>query len=138
MSERYQSRMNTTFYTPPEMFHTESTLRYKLRNLMLSHSPQEIYSTLRQMLEEDYTFLQTLFAQPEPEQARAPVQPQPPASASAAHAHAQQKQTQEAEAVQAHELARARAGRIGSEGKCNLPLTSGARWNRFLGDCAKA
>lgn len=89
MSERYQSRMNTTFYTPPEMFHTESTLRYKLRNLMLSHSPQEIYSTLRQMLEEDYTFLQTLFAQPEPEQARAPVQPQPPASASAAHAHAQ-------------------------------------------------
>lgn len=84
MSERYQSRMNTTFYTPPEMFHTESTLRYKLRNLMLSHSPQEIYSTLRQMLEEDYTFLQTLFAQPEPEQARAPVQPQPPASAPAA------------------------------------------------------
>ena len=78
MSERYQTRMNTTFYTPPEMFHTESTLRYKLRNLMLSHSPQEIYSTFRQMLEEDYTFLQTLFARPEPEQARAPVQPEPP------------------------------------------------------------
>lgn len=94
MSERYESRMNTTFYTPPEMFHTESTLRYKLRNLMLSHSPQEIYSTFRQMLEEDYTFLQTLFAQPEPEQSRAPVQPQPPTSvpvpASAAHAQAQE------------------------------------------------
>ena len=81
--------MNTTFYTPPEMFHTESTLRYKLRNLMLSHSPQEIYSTFRQMLEEDYTFLQTLFAQPEPEQAHAPVQPEPPASAPAAHTHTQ-------------------------------------------------
>ena len=80
MSERYQTRMNTTFYTPPEMFHTESTLRYKLRNLMLSHTPQEIYSTFRQMLEEDYTFLQTLFAQPEPEQVRAPVQSEPPAA----------------------------------------------------------
>ena len=94
MSERYQTRMNTTFYTPPEMFHTESTLRYKLRNLMLSHSPQEIYSTFRQMLEEDYTFLQTLFAQPEPEQVRAPVQPEPPASApvpaTLAHAQAQE------------------------------------------------
>ena len=89
MSERYQTRMNTTFYTPPEMFHTESTLRYKLRNLMLSHSPQEIYSTFRQMLEEDYTFLQTLFAQPEPEQAHAPVQPEPPASAPVAHTHTQ-------------------------------------------------
>ena len=91
MSERYQTRMNTTFYTPPEMFHTESTLRYKLRNLMLSHTPQEIYSTLRQMLEEDYTFLQTLFAQPE--QARVPIQPEPPApvpaTASAALAQAQ-------------------------------------------------
>lgn len=76
--------MNTTFYTPPEMFHTESTLRYKLRNLMLSHSPQEIYSTFRQMLEEDYTFLQSLFAQPE--QARSPVQPEPPAPAPATHA----------------------------------------------------
>lgn len=86
MSERYQTRMNTTFYTPPEMFHTESTLRYKLRNLMLSHSPQEIYSTFRQMLEEDYTFLQTLFAQPEPEQARAPVQPEPPVPAPVAQA----------------------------------------------------
>jgi hypothetical protein len=90
MSERYQTRMNTTFYTPPEMFHTESTLRYKLRNLMLSHSPQEIYSTFRQMLEEDYTFLQTLFAQPEPEQARAPVQPEPPASVPATAALAQE------------------------------------------------
>ena len=87
MSERYKTRMNTTFYTPPEMFHTESTLRYKLRNLMLSHSAQEIYSTFRQMLEEDYTFLQSLFAQPE--QARSPVQPEPPAPAPATHAHAQ-------------------------------------------------
>lgn len=79
--------MNTTFYTPPEMFHTESTLRYKLRNLMLSHSPQEIYSTFRQMLEEDYTFLQTLFAQPA--QARAPVQPEPAATAPATATQAQ-------------------------------------------------
>ena len=90
MSERYQTRMNTTFYTPPEMFHTESTLRYKLRNLMLSHSPQEIYSTFRQMLEEDYTFLQTLFAQPEPEQARAPVQPEPPVPTPVPAAQAQE------------------------------------------------
>jgi len=75
--------MNTTFYTPPEMFHTESTLRYKLRNLMLSHTPQEIYSTFRQMLEEDYTFLQTLFAQQEPAPPLAPeprTTPQPPAA----------------------------------------------------------
>lgn len=82
--------MNTTFYTPPEMFHTESTLRYKLRNLMLSHSAQEIYSTFRQMLEEDYTFLQSLFASPEPEQVRGPVQPEPPAPTPAAHAQAQE------------------------------------------------
>ena len=73
--------MNTTFYTPPEMFHTESTLRYKLRNLMLTHSPQEIYSTFRQMLEEDYTFLQSLFAPPspaQPPQGQAPQQAEPP------------------------------------------------------------
>ena len=82
--------MNTTFYTPPEMFHTESTLRYKLRNLMLSHSAQEIYSTFRQMLEEDYTFLQSLFASPEPEQVRGPVQPEPPAPTPAAQAQAQE------------------------------------------------
>ena len=77
MSETYKTRMNTTFYTPPEMFHMESTLRYKLRNLMLSHTPQEIYSTFRQMLEEDYTFLQSLFAQREP---APPLAPQPPAA----------------------------------------------------------
>lgn len=70
--------MNTTFYTPPEMFHTESTLRYKLRNLMLSHSPQEIYSTFRQMLEEDYTFLQSLFAL-SPQQEPVRSNPEPPA-----------------------------------------------------------
>ena len=79
MSETYKTRMNTTFYTPPEMFHTESTLRYKLRNLMLTHSPQEIYSTFRQMLEEDYTFLQSLFAPPSPAQ---PPQDQAPQKAS--------------------------------------------------------
>lgn len=73
--------MNTTFYTPPEMFHTESTLRYKLRNLMLSHTAQEIYSTFRQMLEEDYTFLQSLFAPPTPAQ---PPQDQAPQQASPA------------------------------------------------------
>lgn len=86
MSEKYTTRMNTTFYTPPEMFHTESTLRYKLRNLMLSHSPQEIYSTFRQMLEEDYTFLQSLFAQQEPSRPLAPesrTTPQPPPAAQA-------------------------------------------------------
>ena len=46
------------------------------------------------MLEEDYTFLQTLFAQPAPEQVRVPVEPEPPApvpaSATAAHAQAQE------------------------------------------------
>ncbi len=83
MSERYGTRMNTTFYTPPEMFHTESTLRYKLRNLMLSHTPQEIYSTFRQMLEEDYAFLQSLFAvSPQQEPARSnPAPPAPPTQA---------------------------------------------------------
>lgn len=79
MSERYKTRMNTTFYTPPDVFHSESTLRYKLRHLMLAHSPQEIYSTFRQMLEEDYTFLQSLFA-PSPQPEAQPLQqPQPPA-----------------------------------------------------------
>jgi len=75
MTETYGTRMNTTFYTPPELFHSESTLRYKLRHLMLAHSPQEIYSTFRQMLEEDYTFLQSLFAPPAPP----PQQQQPTA-----------------------------------------------------------
>ena len=87
MSETYKTRMNTTFYTPPEMFHTESTLRYKLRHLMLSHSPQEIYSTLRQMLEEDYTFLQSLFTQREPAPPIAqPLAPQHPAPVAQAQA----------------------------------------------------
>jgi len=30
------------------------------------------------------------------------------------------------------------AGQIESEGKCNLPLTSGGKWNRFLGEYGKA
>jgi len=78
MSETYGTRMNTTFYTPPELFHSESTLRYKLRHLMLTHSPQEIYSTFRQMLEEDYTFLHSLFvppATPQPPQEQHPASP---------------------------------------------------------------
>jgi hypothetical protein len=49
------------------------------------------------------------------------------------------QQEQDAEGPRAEQSAEpAPAGRIGSEGKCNLPLTSGATWNRFLGDCAKA
>jgi len=87
--------MNTTFYTPPEMFHTESTLRYKLRNLMLSHTPQEIYSTFRQMLEEDYTFLQSLFAQREPASPIAqPLAPQHPAPVAQAQAQSQELPTE--------------------------------------------
>lgn len=87
--------MNTTFYTPPEMFHMESTLRYKLRNLMLSHTPQEIYSTFRQMLEEDYTFLQSLFAQREPASPIAqPLAPQHPAPVAQAQAQSQELPTE--------------------------------------------
>jgi len=39
-----------------------SNLRYNLRFLLLSHSAEEIHTTLRSIFQEDYNFYKTLFA----------------------------------------------------------------------------
>jgi hypothetical protein len=66
----------TTAYTSPELLEAAVPLRIKLRQILLYHSAQEVYTTLREMLQEDYTFLQSLFAQPQPQpQPQAPPQP---------------------------------------------------------------
>jgi hypothetical protein len=54
--------MNTTFYTTPEFFQPEQTLRFKLKYLLLTHTVQEVHTTLRNIFEEDYLFYQMLFA----------------------------------------------------------------------------
>lgn len=69
---------NFTTLPPPDIFLSERTLRYKLRELLLFHTPEEIHSTMRSMFQEDYTFYQTLFAVPARAPAQAPVQPQVP------------------------------------------------------------
>jgi hypothetical protein len=73
--------MNTTFYTSPEFFQPEQTLRFKLKYLLLTHTVQEVHTTLRNIFEEDYLFYQLLFAPlpqapPAPPPAPAPI-PQP-------------------------------------------------------------
>lgn len=52
----------TTTYASPEILEAAVPLRLKLRQVLLYHSSQEVYTTLREMLQEDYTFLQNLFA----------------------------------------------------------------------------
>ena len=60
---------NTNFYTTAEFMQPEQTLRFKLKYLLLSHSSKEVYTTLRNIFEEDNAFYQTLFT---------PTQPLPP------------------------------------------------------------
>ena len=55
-----------------------SNLRYNLRFLLLSHSAEEIHTTLRSIFQEDYNFYRTLFA-PVPVPAPAPAQVPVPA-----------------------------------------------------------
>jgi hypothetical protein len=68
---------NFTALPPPDLFLSERTLKYKLRELLLFHSPEEIYTSMRSLFQEDYTFYQNFFAVP----ARVPVQTQVPAPA---------------------------------------------------------
>ena len=63
---------NFTALPPPDLFLSERTLKYKLRELLLFHSPEEIYTSMRSLFQEDYTFYQNFFAVP----ARAPAQTQ--------------------------------------------------------------
>jgi hypothetical protein len=70
---------NFTALPPPDLFLSERTLKYKLRELLLFHSPEEIYTSMRSLFQEDYTFYQNFFAVP----ARVPVQTQVPAPAQA-------------------------------------------------------
>ena len=51
-----------------------SNLRYNLRFLLLSHSAEEIHTTLRSIFQEDYNFYKTLFAPaPAPVSVPAPI-----------------------------------------------------------------
>jgi hypothetical protein len=68
---------NFTALPPPDLFLSERTLKYKLRELLLFHSPEEIYTSMRSLFQEDYTFYQNFFAVP----ARVPAQTQAPAPA---------------------------------------------------------
>ena len=78
---------NFTALPPPDLFLSERTLKYKLRELLLFHSPEEIYTAMRSLFQEDYTFYQNFFAVPTrvpvqvPVQAQVPVQPQAPVQA---------------------------------------------------------
>lgn len=54
--------MNYTTYATPEVLEAAVPLRFKLRQILIYHSAQEVYTTLREMLQEDYTFLQGLFS----------------------------------------------------------------------------
>lgn len=56
--------MNYTTYASPEVMEAAVPLRLKLRQILLYHSAQEVHTTLREMLQEDYFFLQTLFQTP--------------------------------------------------------------------------
>lgn len=56
----------TTAYTTPEIMEAAVPLRFKLRQILMYHSAQDVYTTLRQMFEEDYQFYQTLFHVPQP------------------------------------------------------------------------
>lgn len=63
---------NFTALPPPDLFLSERTLKYKLRELLLFHSPEEIYTSMRSLFQEDYTFYQNFFAVP----VRVPAQTQ--------------------------------------------------------------
>lgn len=54
--------MNYTTYATPGVVEASLPLKLKLRQILLYHSSQEVYTTLREMLQEEYTFLQSLFA----------------------------------------------------------------------------
>jgi hypothetical protein len=63
----------TTAYTSPEILEAAIPLRFKLKQILMYHSAQEVHTTLRQLFEEDYQFYQTLFHVPQPA-----VPPPPP------------------------------------------------------------
>lgn len=58
--------MNYTAYATPEILEAAAPLRFKLRNILVHHSSQEVYTTMREMLQEEYSFLHNLFGQPPP------------------------------------------------------------------------
>jgi len=71
--------MNSTFYTNAEFLQPDQSLRFKLKYLLLSHTAQEVHTTLRNIFEEDYSFYQSLFSVPAP--VAAPIPAPPPAVA---------------------------------------------------------
>jgi hypothetical protein len=77
---------NTTTFAPPGLF-IQTPLRYRIRELLLLHSPEEIYTTMRSIFQEDYTFYQTIFDAPFPDpEPFVPVAPAPAAPVPAAPA----------------------------------------------------
>jgi hypothetical protein len=69
-----------TYEAPPP------SLREKVKHLLSHHPASEVYSTLMDIFQEDYTFYRTLFqgqAQPAPQPPRQPQQPAPPTQAPA-------------------------------------------------------
>jgi len=65
----------------------ETSLKYKIRNLMMQYSAQEIYTTVNEVFREDYAFYQTIFnvpvvpvaQQPPPQEQTTPLTQDPPA-----------------------------------------------------------
>jgi hypothetical protein len=73
---------NTTSFFPQGLY-MQPPLRYKIRELLLLHSAEEIYTTLRSIFNEDYQFYQTLFNLPAPAPASAEPEPAEPEPAAA-------------------------------------------------------
>lgn len=78
--------LNPDLYAPPLTLaqppqQPAQSLRYKLRELLLTHSSEEIYTTLRALFHEDYAFYTTLFTHA-PAPAPAPAVPAVPAGPS--------------------------------------------------------
>ena len=74
--------MANTNFLNPDLYAPAQSLRYKLRELLLTHSSEEIYTTLRALFHEDYSFYATLFTHaptPAPAPAPAPAVPAVPA-----------------------------------------------------------
>jgi hypothetical protein len=73
--------MNTTFYTNAEFLQPDQSLRFKLKYLLLSHTAQEVHTTLRNIFEEDYSFYQSLFSFTAPAPIAAPIPAPAPVAA---------------------------------------------------------
>jgi hypothetical protein len=79
---------NMTTFDPASLY-IQTPLKYKIRELLLLHSAEEIYNTMRSIFHEDYMFYQVLFdppsdprTSPSPPPAPTPAPPPTPAATS--------------------------------------------------------